>query len=481
MHCQGCDYPLWNLKARQCPECGRPFLPSEFEFVPNSVRFCCPDCGQDYYGTGPTGHLVPDHFDCVRCGRALAMDEMVLLPTEGVLEEQTRIDRMPWLERGKIGFFRAWGGTIWRVMFNPGELARVTPPDASVWSAWWFGAMTLAAALMTTFGPFMLLMIVASPGRGMGLGAATGIGAVALIAMGIVAIAMPLWGVVTHLVLLFTGRTPNGLAATVRTLCYASGSGVLMAIPCLGVYLSWLVGWVWPAISAIIMLRHTQRVSGLRASIAVLTGPAIVVVAAVALFLGLIIPAASSASASFATAANSAVQAGATQPLQALEAYRARHGQYPPHAYALLVEGDLTPGQLTPPYFGQVTQRPPSILDRYDLMPDAQRQAVSAQLAAGLPANAAAHRLGDFIFTYHGIDPDTADPGVWVLIYDPPASSRGYNNQAIPIVVATAGGRLVTIPRTQFPAALTAQNALRAGLPQIPDPSAVKDPGDSGP
>src|SRR5262249_20107232 len=162
----------------------------------------------------------PDHFDCVRCGRALAMDEMVLLPTEGVQEEQTRIDRMPWLERGKIGFFRAWGGTIWRVMFNPGELARMTPPDASVWSAWWFGAMTLAAALMMTFGPFMLLMIVASPGRGMGFGVATGIGAVALIAMGIVAVAMPLWGVLAHLVLLFTGQTPHGLGATVRTLCY---------------------------------------------------------------------------------------------------------------------------------------------------------------------------------------------------------------------------------------------------------------------
>ena len=84
MRCQGCDYPLWNLTARQCPECGRPFRPSEFRFVANSVRFCCPHCGQDYYGTGPVGHLVPVEFDCVRCHRRVHMDQMVLLPTEGV-------------------------------------------------------------------------------------------------------------------------------------------------------------------------------------------------------------------------------------------------------------------------------------------------------------------------------------------------------------------------------------------------------------
>src|SRR5688572_13451876 len=99
MRCTTCQYPLWNLPGRQCPECGTPFLPSEFTFVPNSVRFCCPGCGQDYYGTGPGGHLEPEQYDCVRCGRPVSMNEMVLLPTAGVEEKQTEVEVVPWLDR----------------------------------------------------------------------------------------------------------------------------------------------------------------------------------------------------------------------------------------------------------------------------------------------------------------------------------------------------------------------------------------------
>ena len=42
-----------------CPECGRPFRPSDHEFVPNAVRFCCPECDQDYYGTGHHARAPP--------------------------------------------------------------------------------------------------------------------------------------------------------------------------------------------------------------------------------------------------------------------------------------------------------------------------------------------------------------------------------------------------------------------------------------
>ncbi|MCH7792622.1 MAG: zinc-binding dehydrogenase [Planctomycetes bacterium] len=88
MHCKHCDYALWNLRDRICPECGNAFLPSEYEFVPNSIRFCCTECGQDYYGVDDKGHLVPTEFDCVRCGSPQRMDDMLVLPTEGVTEEQ---------------------------------------------------------------------------------------------------------------------------------------------------------------------------------------------------------------------------------------------------------------------------------------------------------------------------------------------------------------------------------------------------------
>ena len=73
------------LISRSCPECGVPFRPSDFEFAINSVQFCCPHCSQSYYGTGQRGHLVPVEFDCAACGRHIHMDDMALLPTEGVI------------------------------------------------------------------------------------------------------------------------------------------------------------------------------------------------------------------------------------------------------------------------------------------------------------------------------------------------------------------------------------------------------------
>ena len=90
MRCWHCDYSLWNLKTQNCPECGAGFRPSDREFVANSVRFCCPHCDQAYYGTGPKGHLEPDRFDCVQCGKSITMDEMLLLPVEGLQGYQTQ-------------------------------------------------------------------------------------------------------------------------------------------------------------------------------------------------------------------------------------------------------------------------------------------------------------------------------------------------------------------------------------------------------
>jgi predicted RNA-binding Zn-ribbon protein involved in translation (DUF1610 family) len=101
MRCKICDYPLWNLTTRTCPECGSKFAPDEFEFVPNSVQYCCPHCAQAYFGTSEKGHLVPREFNCVKCGQRVQMNEMVLRPAAGVKEEQTKPNPMPWLERKK--------------------------------------------------------------------------------------------------------------------------------------------------------------------------------------------------------------------------------------------------------------------------------------------------------------------------------------------------------------------------------------------
>src|SRR4051812_39263898 len=105
MFCKTCNYALWNIPDRRCPECGTGFKPSDFRFVPGAVRFCCPHCSQAYYGTTAEGHLQPRSFLCVNCHQPVEMDATIVLPAEGVAEELTSAERMPWLD-DSLGFFR---------------------------------------------------------------------------------------------------------------------------------------------------------------------------------------------------------------------------------------------------------------------------------------------------------------------------------------------------------------------------------------
>src|SRR5262245_42651268 len=123
MRCKGCNYPLWNLPTRSCPECGRGFVPSEFEFAPDSVRFCCPHCMQEYYGTDANGHLVPRSFVCVKCAQPIDMDQMVLLPAAGTPEDLTRPDEIPWTVK-RTPWLRAFFGTLGLGMFQPARMGR---------------------------------------------------------------------------------------------------------------------------------------------------------------------------------------------------------------------------------------------------------------------------------------------------------------------------------------------------------------------
>ncbi len=154
MRCKVCEYRLWNLTARACPECGAAFRPSEFEFILNSVRFLCPYCQQDYYGTGANGHLDPIEFDCVQCSQHIHMDQMIVLPTQDVAEQQTQVDRNPWLHRKGWGSIKAWFVMIGRGMFGPAKLMRATPAATSPWSAIWFACLTIFLCAVTGGGGY---------------------------------------------------------------------------------------------------------------------------------------------------------------------------------------------------------------------------------------------------------------------------------------------------------------------------------------
>ena len=243
MRCKSCDYPLWNLKARQCPECGTPFRPSEFEFLLNSVQFCCPHCNQSYYGTGEKGHLVPPAFDCVSCRRHIHMDEMIVLPTEGVEEDQTKANTMPWLERRSKGAIKAWFSTVGRALVAPGRLIGSVPNDSSVGSAVWFALFTnaliyfvgmislmifpliLALSMSATTGPGGGPMGPGPPrGASMAIGMVAGMGGFGVIAFVAVSAFMLVTAVVAHGLLRLTGPTESTIGRTFHAICYSSGA-----------------------------------------------------------------------------------------------------------------------------------------------------------------------------------------------------------------------------------------------------------------
>lgn len=291
MRCETCGYRLWNLPSRTCPECGTEFLPSRYEFVANSVRFCCPHCGEGYYGTGPKGHLVPASFDCASCGRHVHMDEMVLLPTAGVEEEQTQVDRMPWLQRKRSGFFRAWFSTIGMALIHPIRLMRAVPKSSSPGQALRFAVLTNTLTWSIGFGPLMMFPMIV-----VGLSSTTGARAIPVLEVLAIAGVMVLfaaggtfaflagWGAVAHGLLRATGSTAGTIGRTYQAIGYAAGANIMTAVPCIGYYF----GWIWWVVSAVLMVKEGQRVQGWRATFAVLTFPALLLFTGVVIYAVLV-------------------------------------------------------------------------------------------------------------------------------------------------------------------------------------------------
>lgn len=481
MNCKTCDYPLWNLSSRTCPECGAPFKPSDFEFALNAVRFCCPHCAQEYYGTGARGHLVPSFFNCVSCGKPVQMDECVLLPTAGVREEATRADENPWLARARLGRAKAWFSVIGKAMTQPGRLIDVTPAN----SGWGFGFALLTNLIFNLVGwaGFIIFVVVisvfAAGGRGgtrplLGVGGGIGAGALSVIfflGLGIIA-----WIGVTHWLLRITGGAAHPISRTAQAITYSSGANVLSAVPCLSIYI-WPLALIWWAVSATIMVARGQKVSGGRAAFAVLTPPGVVVLAAVggfAWFMFWSINMANTAAVAPPPAPGGPVAvapANTDEPdpddvAEVLIRHRDEMGHWPFHAIEL-VGGGLRPEQLT----GDAPDASSSgrlfdvDLGVYYLGTDEQKRLFLDLVRSRLPERVIAHRLGRFVFTYHRVDPD-ADPELWVLIRLP----RQGTEEPTVVTYAKGGSHWYYDP-AEFRVDLDAQNEARkaAGLTPLPD------------
>ncbi len=481
MRCRTCNYRLWNLESRRCPECGSPFLPSDFDFAPGSVQFCCPHCKQSYYATDSEGHLVPRDFDCVQCGNHIEMDEMILLPTEGLEEEQTDAPYHPWLDRRKVGRFKGWLSTIWLAMTGPVRLMQLAPKERSTGQAWWFAIITNVLAVSVGFGPFLLLPLLMTMGGGPQIGFWRLVGAlpkfalvaVILICAGLLAIV--LWGLLAHGLLRLTGRTSGPLSRTLEAICYSSGANIATGVPCLGYYF----GWIWWCISAVFTLKTTHKVSGGRAALAALLPPGLLIVSAIALWVYVMFGAMSSPN--LYSMGNIAAPRGETQIIvDALILHAEENAdQLPTHAIELVVQCRVIAWNLTLGGSHTFLDAVPvggTTLEAFTLASSTRQTAIMNAAVKALPEDVIAHRLGDFVFTFHGIDMKNGDPDLWIVIASPDPQENPDPRLFGDLVVGRLDGSCETIPREEFQAELVSQNALRAehGLPPLPSPETVR-------
>ncbi len=332
----------------------------------------------------------------------------------------------------------------------------------------------LALPVMVGFTWWMRSMMPAgAPPAGMmavSLGAAMVVATVAVVVLMLAAIAV--WAPVAHWLLKRTGPVEGPLGRTCQAICYSSGAFVTTATPCLGQY----VGIVWWIVSAVLAVQQAHRTSGVRATFAVITPPATVFLLVVGAYAGLIALAIAS------SPGNISVQQATMSPTRTvlsavLASGRANNGVGPAHALELVGIGrPLVVADLVDHSTLTGTARVPAgdgTLDDFMKLSADDQAAVAEEAGLALPGDVIAHRLGDFVFTYHGIDLSKRNMGLWVVIMSPDPDANPGPAQSI--VVGMGDGSVLQVSDDSLQMMLEWQNSLRgnAGLPPLPDPATV--------
>lgn len=501
VRCKKCDYPLWNLRSRSCPECGAAFKPSDFVFVPNTVKFLCPHCGQTYFGTGTNGHLVPSHFNCVTCTQPIDMDSMLVLPADGVAEKSTTPLTIPWTDgkRDGVGVFKRWIRTIGLVVGVPMRVGRAITPSHGVTSPLMFSLATTAFVAIIGAVAWLAILVLL-PGSVLFVFGGRHSGGPSLVDVlkffayffGFIAgliVAMQvmvlLWALSAHAILRMTGKTHAGLRGTLASMYFASGASIFYLVPCIGMY---GLAQIWSIISGTCILHASQRVGGFRAACATLAFPLLIVAAFASGYSWLVwtstqyTPSSYTSSTPIAPGSPASVQFETRLLVAAMKTYAViNHRSYPKHAL------DLAAGPTAlfdPQKFvadamsvvGCPSGAPGITLDAFIASDLHGRRVIADAAAAALPPDVLAHRVGDYIFTYHGINPSRSGSvggtdQLWIVVFVPDPSAANNPTLTGAVVVGLVDGSVQGIGLTDWPMAVQRQNALRAsfGLALLPE------------
>lgn len=483
MRCKKCRYPLWDLGARQCPECGAPFRPSEYTFGIGAVEFHCQHCAQVYYGTSQLGHLQPRSFRCVKCANSIDMDEMRLTPAPGAAADEVTPSEIPLLAIGKQRGFPAFRTTCWWAIAKPRRLGEGVPASGAVGPVTGFMLLTqLMASICPLFWLWLfmfgeILFGSGGPARIAFLGVLIPFAILALMGYVImVAVWIPVWSLTAHVLLRMTGTTRGGPGLTYSSVCLSSGTGVMALVPLVA-----LIAPVWWVVSAVLVLAEAQRVSLRRAAMAV----AVPVMMVVAGFAGMASMAASGLPAPYGGGmtvtppAASVSHAGDIARVIQVEVMTKLDGKMP-DPIALLTDGKMRPEWLIG--VGTATTTGNASLGGIPLrdVPYQSREQVREmrdRLARvpGPPRGAGELRLGDVVFTYSGAEERVPPADVWVAIVWPDSRINSVEDPHGEVWVLTKDGKATPHRVSDFGEVFKEQNVVRAqkGLKPLRHPRDV--------
>ncbi|MBX3409588.1 MAG: hypothetical protein KF859_06850 [Phycisphaeraceae bacterium] len=277
MRCTNCSYPLWDIAARTCPECGEGFSPADYEFPPCGVRFCCPACDHAHEGTDARGQIGPGEFACDGCGAPMSAAVAVVRLRPEASDKYMAVQQLPWLDRSRLGFWRAWWKTFALSLASRRNTIRGTPMGSSAMQAVWYSIASMCVLMSPHVATSSYLLISAllssqagSPDASEQVGFALGYTHFMLWTAGIMVVWLPLWIVTTHAVLCFTGDVHAPMRRTAHALCYSTGLNFIFAVPFFGLFFMIFMLACWPLCAAT-MLAEAQRVPRWRALLAVLS------------------------------------------------------------------------------------------------------------------------------------------------------------------------------------------------------------------
>jgi len=283
-----------------------------------------------------------------------------------------------------------------------------------------------------------------------------------------------IWFLSAHGILAITGGTEHGGGRTLQALSYGSAANVFVAIPCLGMYVT-PIALVWWCVSATRMLVHGQRVHWARAAVATSFLP----VALLGIWIAFAVY--TFRSAGMRSVAVGPVAAVSRLPLaggeesaervyKALRHYADTHsGIGPRHAVRLITGGLLRPDEIV---VNTSALNPGQIrigqldLNEIAALPRQQGDELAASAEDEMPPGMVAHRFGDYVFCYHGVDLRKPPKDLWLLVLAPRRLTLGSFNQQnnwVPdeVFAVTATGEVVSIEHNSIESELAEQNRLR--------------------